>query len=64
MCSRFNQKWNFAKHFLEFYSFRALGSGKTLTAITRQHVTYFIEAALQIVALGLLTRAGHDCAIS
>jgi len=23
-CSCFNQKWNFAPHFLEFYSFRVL----------------------------------------
>jgi len=54
-CNYFNRKWNFAQRFLEFYSFRALESGRTLTAITHHHVTYFLKAALQIVALGLLT---------
>jgi len=33
-CSRFNQKWTFAPHFLEFYSFRAFESARTLTART------------------------------
>jgi len=51
--SLFNRKWSFTQRFLEFYSF-ALGIGRTLTAITRQRVTYFIKAAL-LVALGLLT---------
>jgi len=53
-CSYFNQKWNFAPRFLEFYSSRAFGSAGTLTAITRQHVAYLPKAASPIVALGLL----------
>jgi len=55
MLACFNWKWNFAQSFLEFYHFRVLGSGRTLTAIARQHVAYFLKAALQILALGLLT---------
>jgi len=45
-CSHFNRKWIFAQHFFELYSFHALGSARTLTAITRQHVAYFLKAAL------------------
>jgi len=48
-CSSFNQKWNFDKHYLELYYFRALKSGRTLTAVTRQHINTFFEAELQIV---------------
>jgi len=39
--------------FFKFNSFRALGTGKTLTAITHQRITYF-KAALLFVAQGLL----------
>jgi len=39
-CSGFNLKLYFA---LKFYSFHALGIGRTMTAITRQHVTYFLN---------------------
>jgi len=40
--------------FLEFHSFRALESGRTLTAITHQRIAYIFKVALQNVALGLL----------
>jgi len=40
---RFNRKWYFAPRFLKFYSFRALGSERTLTAITHQRVTYCLK---------------------
>jgi len=53
--------FNFAQRFLEFHSFCALGSARTLTAITRQRQlptpianAYSPKAAPQIVALGLL----------
>jgi len=35
-CSHFNRKWNLAQHFIEFYSFRALGNARTPTPITHQ----------------------------
>jgi len=53
-CSFFNWKWYFAPRFLKFYSFRALGTGRTLTAITCQRITYFLKTALLFVARGLL----------
>jgi len=53
-CSCFNQKWYFAPRFLKLYSFRALGTGRRLTAITRQRVAYFLKTALLFVAQGLL----------
>jgi len=53
-CIYFNQKWNFAQRYLEFYSFCALGSARTLTGITRQCIAYLPKVALQIVAVGLL----------
>jgi len=53
-CSHFNHKWNFAQHFHESRSICALGSVRTLTAITRQRITYLPKMAPQIVALELL----------
>jgi len=44
----------FALHFLKLYSFRALGNGRILMAITRQHVAYFPKMALLFAAQGLL----------
>jgi len=52
--SRFNRKWNFTQCFLKFDSFRALGSARTLTVITRR-VAYLPKLAPHItVALELL----------
>jgi len=41
-CNPFNRKWNFAQRFLELDYFRALGSGRTLMAITCQRITYIL----------------------
>jgi len=38
--SHCNWKWNFGLRFLEFNLFHALGSARTLTAITRKCVAY------------------------
>jgi len=46
--------WYFAPRFLKFYSFRALKTGRTLTAITPQRNAYFLKTALLFVAQGLL----------
>jgi len=54
MCSRFDWQWNFTQRFLEFYSFRALGSATMLTAITHQCIAYLPKLAPQIAVLGLL----------
>jgi len=40
--------------FSNFYSYCVLGSARTLTAITHQHVAEMPKAALQIVALNAL----------
>jgi len=40
--------------FLKFYSFRVLGTVKSLTAITCQHIAYFLIMVLLFVAQGLL----------
>jgi len=51
-CSSFNQKWNFDKHYLELYYFRALKSGRTLTAVTRQHIIHFLKQNCKLYLKG------------